>query len=298
MKTTLLKEVMETYIDWHQEINLPLMQYFNNEEGLSVLLARAGYYFPNLTTLGNLSALIELDRLKPVICALLVIENKTPLLRMAISLALLLKMQEAIPILITVFKEDRYNLEDDLIDLVRLLKALTISTIPEQDLLELHEQASIKHPENESLKLLHIGQLMRHDKTYKQGWAIIQTLTNDQAKRRCLIFLATIHKKGIDTSGWLDFIVSDTEDEGYYLPFKLQWIKTLGSREVIEPFLDLEQDNRVFSLLCTALEAPDEWQMLLPLLLLCWLCWGALESIPQSTLGMIPLHFVVEPGLG
>ena len=216
--------------------------------------------------MGLLTTPVDIERIKEAIIKIVPEENNTYLLRTAIVLTGFLEIEETVPLLIDVINESRC---DDY-DVSLIFKSLIMMNVEDKQLLQWFEDAAESNQENYYFMLLHARQLSQVAtlESAQKAFDILETIEDEDSKRKALVFLPDIHKKGVDTSSWLDFIIEDYTYVDYYNPVKAQWIKAVSTENVLKVVLDHERNSDlVIEIFCQAIAQPDSWEFLYPLLI-------------------------------
>lgn len=257
----IMKMILPQYIRWHQELMINLRNLWGNGTGLEEIIAASGYHFPQKSAHGLLVVPLEEDRVRSGVMRALSRENQSYSFRVALHLAGLLKMDEAIPQILDALRENRCDDRDQ----IHAFKSLMMLEYDSKKLAKLmKEYASANSEDAFSVLLVRSLVLSGTSTAAKQAFKLIKSLDEDQ-RVRALPYLKTIHKHGIDTSVLLDFLVEDETD--YYADTKVEWARFLGTRDVLERVLDSRKKILVRMMLCQCLAAPEQWEMVYPLLL-------------------------------
>ena len=261
---TLLKAIMPNYVKWHKRLNLDWMEDIM-QDNLQEIFKRAGYFYPQKSLLGLLRTPVNIERIKKAIIGLIPQQDNTYTLRTGIMLCALLEFEESVPLLIDVINENRC---DDY-DLALIFKTFMIMELDDK-LLYWFDNLTENGKGDERIKRLHVMQLLKKGTTQKaqKAFELINEITEDNIKLSCLHHLSDIHKLGVDTSLWVDFIIDEVSFADYYNPIKAQWAITVGTEKVLRVILDLDRNtDLVTEIIYQAIAQPDSWKAIYPLLL-------------------------------
>ena len=264
-KTSILNFLIPKIVTWYGKINFNWNEYLT-EIPLQEIFKKAGYFYPGKSTLGLLKTEVAKKRIQEAIIKILPGENSTLLLRALIVLSGILDIREAVPLLFDVIIESRYDDKE----LVLIFKSLIMMKLDDRKLLGWFEAVEADNDENDELKLLHVRILMNIGtvKTAKEALDILERIKDVDIKRQGLQFLTDIHLQGIDTTGWLNFIIEDCDCYEYYDPIKAIWAKTVGTEKIFQTILNPDSNTElIVEIICQAIAQPKSWKLLYPILI-------------------------------
>lgn len=257
----IIRMIVPQYLRWHHELMVNLSTLWKSESGLTAVFAASGYFFTQKTEQSLMVIPVDEERLRRGILRVIAHPEDWYSLRVALQLAGLLAVDDAIPFILNALTGDWCgDLEE-----VYAFKSLFMLNYDPKKLSKLLKEHAPSNDLNLFPVLLVRSLVFLGTATAaKQAMKVIHSMSESQ-RRRIIPYLARLHQTGVDTTSLLDFIIADRTD--FFADAKVEWARFVGTREVLERILSCDNANLVKTLLHHCLAAPDAWALIYPLLI-------------------------------
>lgn len=280
MQTTILNAIYKQYFEWHPRICTFWDRMLRDTSVLEHFFAEAGYHVPGVSEYELMSMPVDIQRISDAVMSILSTHSADEAefedmsaYEVALRLAGLLMVEQALPqveaLLLSVDIPKKCGsktrmlavdsflmLESDLDHIIDVLSnaadAIPVFTDEEFD---------------EYLPVMLVGHLLRRGSTedVRRASEIIVTIDTRNGKRALLGRLCEIQRAGIDTSGWIDTVISEFGFCFSALPAIIEWIYALRSSDCFRRVLSNDVWGELRRMvICAAIENEDYRQAIHP----------------------------------